>query len=336
MRPQCPDLAPAAMLRSVGGQSALKTQLTRAWCDEMGEEVTIDDAYRFATSFTPPIKLTFRCPDRLCREQTGALVAGANYKVDLPRGGRKRMRYFRAVADQVHRIDCTALISLESRKGKLTQLPGHDATKVSDVIDRFAPRSGDGPPPEVQASATRPSRGTTHGRLPASGVSEDHRLDRLMAVHERLQNYRARRSNALMIDGRPTNYADAFASPRSLTPTAAPVLVFGGANLRFVRAESSWLFTFFEDLQLFPGPGYQQTLTVRMSLDRLEGSAAGLQLMSRLHEYKQKSMDYLDVAAYGTVHAIAEGGYAMLLDSLFNFAMRPRRTHRTPHSSSSQ
>lgn len=81
-------------------------RITRAYCVDLDEVVTIDAARREFLSIEPtPKRFEFLCSDNACRK-AGVVVTGVNYTFNAEEGAKHVAAYFRANNPEKHRQDC--------------------------------------------------------------------------------------------------------------------------------------------------------------------------------------------------------------------------------------
>ncbi|MBO7806121.1 hypothetical protein [Burkholderia pseudomallei] len=174
-------------------------RITRAYCVDLDEIVTIDAARREFLSIEPtPERFRFLCSDDACRE-AGVAVTGVNYTFNAEEGAKHVAAHFRAHNPEKHLPDCEWR---KAAKGDASDepLPGEtdeDARqriarrKLTDFVLSFDPtdredvdgksRSGKGSDGDNDGAGSdghpRPTRPRAEG--PAGGHASTRDLERL-------------------------------------------------------------------------------------------------------------------------------------------------------------
>jgi hypothetical protein len=309
----------------------MRYEFTRAWCDELGRAIAIDEAYRESTKTTPPRVFTFRCPDPRCRTAHGtSVIVGANYRVDVQLQGRKRMRYFRSDDRHPHIAGCSCLVSTTKR---IPSLPpeSEDPTKSSDVVDAFVPATNDGPPPKATRLLTQPNVSGVEpdlSRRVRSGITEEMRLWRVASTFRRLYAERTLRDHRLTVAGETLTYYSGVLRPQMLWPDeSARRIVHGGAKVDRVANDVGvgYVLTFYDQLLKFGQSGEERSLRIELDGSRLSASARGQRLTGELDQLIDGHR-YVEAFTFGAVEPHEDGGYEVILDSLFNVAVLPPRS----------
>lgn len=312
----------------------MRSQLTRAWCNELGKTVTIDEAHQIATQHRPPLRFTFSCPDRECRSLFRPKVVGALYRQDVSVENR-RARYFRVHPDTPHRPGCPEIVNAGQTSKPRVAAERADPIKATNHIDEFRPREDDGP---MATSHSRPrtehvvvddTEAITPVRVSSgAGATIDHRMERLLAVYQRLDPDE-RRLTPLMFDGQALTYFNAFVSPRHLLERELNARRIVRGNARYGWDErGAWILEWYDSLARLPPCQGLSTLRLELPLSRLDRTAAGRRLMAMLTDQSSERAHYFLVAALGRIEAAREGGYEMHLASLFNLALVRQYTNR--------
>ncbi|GKS92584.1 hypothetical protein [Acidovorax sp. SUPP2539] len=122
------------------------TKILKAWCVEVGEEITITQARREYLSLeSPPERFTFYCNDPACRKLPELVsIVGANYRFPAQENKKYVAPYFRSKDE--HHPDCQWLVQLDEKKPTSDEKPEEALQrmarrKVNDLITVFDPRS---------------------------------------------------------------------------------------------------------------------------------------------------------------------------------------------------
>jgi hypothetical protein len=311
----------------------MRYEFTRAWCDELGRTVTIDEAYQAATKTEPPRVFTFRCPDPRCRAANeNSVIVGANYRVDVQLQGRKRMRYFRSDDRHPHIAGCSCLVSTKTRTPTL--LPeSEDPPKSSDVVDAFVPATNDGPPPRTTRTPTTPrvpgvGPDTSQVRVIPSGSTAEIRLWRVASTFRRLHANGTLRDHRLTVAGETLTYYSGVLPPQLLRPSESMRRVLhGGAKVDRVANDlgAGYVLTFYDELVKFNPNENKRSLRIELDVGRLAASARGHRLSGEIDQLMDDHR-YVEAFIFGTIEPHEDGGYEVILDSLFNVAVFPPRS----------
>jgi hypothetical protein len=317
--------------------TGMRYEFTRAWCDELGRTVTIDEAYREATKAIPPRVLTFRCPDPQCRAANrNSVIVGANYRVDVQLQGRKRMRYFRSDDRHLHIDGCSCMVSTKTRASSLVP-ESEDPPKTCDVVDAFVPATNDGPPPKTTRMPTaRKVLGVdpepSQRRVAPSGSTAEMRLWRVVSTFRRLQSDRTLRDYRLTVAGETLTYYSGVLPPQLLWPSESRRrILHGGARVDRVAGDLGvgYVLTFYDQLAKFEPNSDERALRIELDGGRLAASARGHRLSGELNQLMDENR-YVEAFTFGTIEPHEDGGYEVILDSLFNVAVLPPRSAGRP------
>lgn len=312
----------------------MTVQFCEAWCVELGEVVSVESANRHARSVFPPLKLTFRCKDDNCREGTNPIVLGVHIGVVLPEHGASRSRHFRLKAGHVHDVACGVAKQAPRATGQreATKI-GSDNSKQSDVVDIFVPRSGDGPPVRAaDAGGSLNAASTAAGigeppRGPASGLTTEYRVARLWQQHAALETRQRRSSAFVQVGTNRFSYQDFFLTLEDVRPVQADrvCVVFGAARYFRSADRPEFVLQFYEPLTQFAPVGdasaFARGLAVRLPINRLQRSAAGVDLLTLLSVQGPSRAHYFRVAVFGSIRPSLHQGYELAADSLFDVAL---------------
>lgn len=123
---------------------ATRTAIQRAWCVELGREVTITEARREYLSLEKrPHGFTFYCNDPACRNvKPRILVSGVNYRKAAEETEVFRIAHFRAHNRHPHQENCSWLTGEvdEADDVESTDITREARAKRTDLITVFDPR----------------------------------------------------------------------------------------------------------------------------------------------------------------------------------------------------
>lgn len=312
----------------------MRYEFTHAWCEELRRSVTIDEAYSDACQLSPPRVFTFRCPDDRCRAANNPLIVAVNYRVDVHQAGRKRMRYFRSDDSHPHSRGCTCLVSTAKRMGPTVVPMSSDPVKATDVVDAFVPATNDGPPPGAGRSRPAGESVDDDGADRAGdGHTTERRLARVASAYKRLREAEALRDYQLVIAGETYSYYSGVLTPRMLRPyEVLHRIVRGNAKLerKGTEPDSAWVLDFYDQLDNFAENQDSRSLSIDLDDARLKASARGIRVAAEL-EQLHGDHTYVEAFFFGDVREHGDGGYAVILNSLFNLVIfPPRSTSRRP------
>lgn len=125
---------------------SIRAAIQRAWCVELGREVSIAEARReYLNLEHRPEGFTFYCHDLACRQATPrVLVSGVNYRQPAEESAKYRKAHFRAHPMHLHNEACT-WITGEVEIGPQPEEEGSIVTKnarkkETDLVTVFDPR----------------------------------------------------------------------------------------------------------------------------------------------------------------------------------------------------
>ncbi|MEW6347097.1 MAG: hypothetical protein RXR20_00800 [Paraburkholderia sp.] len=283
-------------------------RITRAWCVELNEVVTIDVARRVYLSLeNPPSRFNFLCSNKACRDAE-VRVVGANYRKAAEDGEKFQAAHFRHWIGDAHLQDCEWLEDEASGEQK----PGESEEafhqrrvrrKLSDYITTFDPRLDDDPggdgksdgptgpgqqPPE--GGTPRPRGGGTPDDTPGETRSND--LERLV------NNYREARETLTWEEFQSLEIGIVGAARIRLANYFVPVtrgqhypkqrVLYGGAS--FLKSY---------------GQGFKLCFYDRIDGKRVYVYISSQQMLAyRFRKYLRGIIDQIPLRRYVTVYAI--------------------------------
>jgi hypothetical protein len=303
----------------------MKGQVVRAWCEETQEVIDIEQAHQRSVAESPPLKFTFRCSNPTCRALKNPLVAGVNYRENLVEGDKRRTRHFRVVAP--HMPGCPEIISLVKKRRRRDEPVSADVSKTANDITRFEAKLNDGPSGQRPGSSVTVQQiepGERQPRPRGDGQTQTHRIDKLLQVYDRLGSTERRVAAPLYLASQPMTFDAAFVFPRTISPSdSGHRILLGFIRLDHLAGDKTLVFKFFKPLQQFPEHEGSRDLYIELPWHRLEASARGRQLMTRLLLDGVPRKEGLRCAVLGDLLPRDKGGYEVHVASLFSLEVQP-------------